>query len=216
MMSLDTSDPMITAAPDSGSRPHRVELAWIPLGAGSVVVKVSGTIFETLSALLQRRPRFALFHSALLIGADEGDYVVEMAPEIDRFGDLRGVVATGPVGVRLAGRFRLFRYEIRRWQNGSIPDLPAAKQIVPIDLNQVQIDQLLAFVALVPTPVWGRDQMHAGEMWNSNSVISWCLSQVGIDTTQLQPPMRGRAPGWTAGSVVASRAELRLDRVANV
>jgi hypothetical protein len=206
MTTLDTSSDTTVGETNSGSRSYRVELAWIPLGAGSRVVQVSGAIFEALSALLQRRPRFTLFHSALLIGADEGDYVIEMAPEVDQFGERRGVVATGPVGMRMAGRFRLFRYEIRRWRNGSIPDLPAAKEIVPISLDSTQVDRLLALVAHVPTPVWGRDQMHAGEMWNSNSVISWCLSQVGIDTAALQPPMRGRAPGWTAGSIVANRA----------
>ena len=30
--------------------------------------------------------------------------------------------------------------------------------------------RLLDLVATVPTPVWGRDELDAGEMWNSNSV----------------------------------------------
>jgi hypothetical protein len=39
---------------------------------------------------------------------------------------LRGVVAEGPVGTRWAGHFRVFRYEIRRWPDGVIPDLQFA------------------------------------------------------------------------------------------
>jgi hypothetical protein len=53
--------------------------------------------------------------------------------------------------------------------------------------------------------VWGRDELDAGEMWNSNSVISWLLRRGGIDTTVVGPPPRGRAPGWSAGLVVAAR-----------
>jgi len=37
-------------------------------------------------------------------------------------GASRGVVAVGPVGVRVAGRRRLFRYEVRRWPDGITPD----------------------------------------------------------------------------------------------
>ena len=38
----------------------------------------------------------------------------------------RGVVAEGRVGIRAAGRFRLFRYEVRRWRDGVIPDVAEA------------------------------------------------------------------------------------------
>ncbi|MEJ7790085.1 MAG: hypothetical protein WKF29_09410 [Thermoleophilaceae bacterium] len=51
--------------------------------------------------------------------------------------------------------------------------------------------------------MWGRDEFHAGDMWNSNSVISWLLVRGGIDTAALQPPAGGRAPGWQAGITVA-------------
>jgi hypothetical protein len=61
-------------------------------------------------------------------------------------------------------------------------------------------------VPTVPTPVWGRDEFGAGEMWNSNSVTAWLLARAGIDTTDLAPPNGGRAPGWNAGLVVASAA----------
>jgi hypothetical protein len=36
------------------------------------------------------------------------------------------VVATGAVGSLLLGRLRLFRYEVRCWRGGTIPDLGEA------------------------------------------------------------------------------------------
>ncbi|MFL6252983.1 MAG: hypothetical protein ACJ75N_21100, partial [Actinomycetes bacterium] len=51
----------------------------------------------------------------------------------------------------------------------------------------------------------GRDELRTGEMWNSNSLISWLLARAGIDTEGLEPPVGGRAPGWNAGVVVAGR-----------
>jgi hypothetical protein len=58
----------------------------------------------------------------------------------------------------------------------------------------------------VPTPVWGRDELRAGEMWNSNSVAAWLIARAGLPTSLLRPPLRGRAPGWSAGLEVARRA----------
>jgi hypothetical protein len=57
----------------------------------------------------------------------------------------------------------------------------------------------------VPTPVWGRDDLHADEMWNSNSVMAWVITRAGLDIDSIQPPMGGRAPGWHAGVTVARR-----------
>ena len=44
-----------------------VDLYWIPLGAGANVVRVSGKVFEAVSALAQRRGRCDLYHSALVV-----------------------------------------------------------------------------------------------------------------------------------------------------
>jgi hypothetical protein len=60
-------------------------------------------------------------------------------------------------------------------------------------------------VPQVPTPVWGRDELGTGEMWNSNSVIAWVIARSGIDAESIQPPQGGRAPGWHAGVLVANR-----------
>ena len=65
--------------------------------------------------------------------------------------------------------------------------------------------RLLQVAAAIPVLVWGRDQLRTGEMWNSNSVVSWLLERSGIGTEKVRPPRRGRAPGWAAGVAVASR-----------
>ncbi len=182
-----------------------VEVLWIPLGAGQHVVRISGRAFEALSAVVQRRPACALYHSALVVTADDVRHVIEMTPIPDRHGEQRGVVAEGVVGSAWLGRFRVFRYEIHRWRDGLIPDADQATATTTLQLEPDDAQQLLDLVPSVPTPVWGRDELDAGEMWNSNSVTSWILHRAGIDTAPLGPPDGGRAPGWKAGIVVAAR-----------
>ncbi len=182
-----------------------VNLYWIPLGAGQRVVRASGAVFEILSALVQRRRTRDLYHSALAVSVPEGRFVIEMAPIPDMHGERRGVVAEGPVGTKWVGRARTFRYEIRRWRNGVIPDEHEATSTVRIDIDLAGAHRLLDLVPSVPAPVWGRDELDAGEMWNSNSVVSWLLATGGVDLSRIAPPHGGRAPGWSAGLVVAAR-----------
>ena len=169
-------------------------------------MRLNGRIFEALVALLEKRPAMDLYHSALVVSVPEGAFVIEQAPISDRNGALRGVVAEGAVGSRLARSLRIFRYEIRRWRDGEIPDVDEA-----VDSPQLLTDdprlarRILELVPHVPTPVWGRDELHAGEMWNSNSVISWLLARSGLSVESVDPPAGGRAPGWRAGLVVARR-----------
>ena len=103
-----------------------VDLYWLPLGAGGHSVRLNGRVFEAVAALLARRPRCDLYHSALVVRPAETSYVIEMAPVRDGRGAARGVVGEGAVGSRWAGRFRIFRYEIRRWPGGVIPDVDEA------------------------------------------------------------------------------------------
>jgi hypothetical protein len=58
----------------------------------------------------------------------------------------------------------------------------------------------------LPTPVWGRDELSVGEMWNSNSVTSWLLERSGLDANAITPPPRGEGPRWRAGARAARRA----------
>ena len=185
----------------------RVDLYWIPLGAGGHSVAFNGRVFEALAAAAQRRPRCELYHAALVVSLDGDCWAIEIAPSPDADLGGRGVVATGAVGSRWAGRLRVFRYEVRCWRGGSIPDLAyAVGGPRSLSADAAIARGVLDLVATVPTPVWGRDELRAGEMWNSNSMISWVLATAGVPAEELRPPPGGRAPGWDAGLAVASRA----------
>ena len=184
-----------------------IDLYWLPLGAGGHSVRLNGRIFEALAARLHRRDRCDLYHSGLEVRVPEGRFVIEMAP--DRAdGAERGVVAAGAIGAQAAGQFRLVRYEVRRWRDGVIPDIAEAVES-PRRLSDDPdcARRLLELVQQVPTPVWGRDELRTGEMWNSNSLISWLIARSGLDVDSIQPPLGGRAPGWRAGIVVARRQQ---------
>jgi hypothetical protein len=184
-----------------------VDLYWIPLGAGGHSVRFNGRVFEAIQAACQHRQRCDLYHAALVVELDGDRFTIELAPSPDSDEASRGVVATGAVGSRYAGRLRLFRYEVRCWRGGSIPDLAEAvggPRRLTRDLKTTR--RLLDLTSIVPRPVWGRDELHAGEMWNSNSLIAWLLAAAGLSTEMLSPPGRGRAPGWNAGLEAARRA----------
>jgi hypothetical protein len=202
------------AAPATAARDavpvSSVDLYWLPLGAGGHFVRLNGKAYEALVALVERRPRRDLYHSALEVHVPEGTYVIESTPVPDLAGDSRGVFGEGPVGLRALGRLRLFRYELRCWRGGSIPDVAEAVDS-PLRLTEGEVvaRRVLELTAAVPTPVWGRDELQAGEMWNSNSVIAWLVARSGLPVEEVEPPEDGRAPGWNAGVVVARRAEPR-------
>ena len=187
-----------------------VDLYWIPLGAGASVVRANGWLLSTVEGLLRRRPRRPIFHSALVAHSDAGSFVIEMTPMADDNGVReRGVVAEGRVATRWLGRFRVFRYEIHRWKGGVIPDLSAAIDgPVRVTNDAATTQRILELVPLVPTPTWGRDELNADGMWNSNSVISWVLESAHISEAAGAPPRNGTAPGWNAGLVVAQRQPL--------
>lgn len=181
-----------------------VDLYWLPLGAGGHSVRFNGIVYEAISALIEHRPRFDVYHSALEIRTTSWLYAVEMTPIPRGRTCDRGVVAEGPVGTRWAGRFRIFRYEIRSWCGGAIPDLRYAvggPTRITDDLAMAQ--RILDLLPTVPTPTWGRDELGAGEMWTCNSIMSWALTRAGIDIDDVALPSHGRAPGWGAGITVA-------------
>jgi len=183
-----------------------IDLYWLPLGAGGHSVRLNGRVFEVFAARLERRDRCDLYHSALEVLVPEGRFVIEMTPAQSSDGSHRRAVAEGAVGTRAAGRFRIFRYEVRRWRGGAIPDVAEAVES-PQRLSEDPdcARRLLELVPRTPTPVWGRDELHAGEMWNSNSLISWLIARSGLEPEAIRVPSGGRAPGWRAGIVVARR-----------
>lgn len=175
--------------------PPAVELFWLPLGAGGTCVRWCGRTYEVLAAGIQRRPAVPIFHAALRVGT----HVIEVGPIRDGNGAGRGVTVEGPVGTRLAGRLRLFRYEVRCWPDGVIDDLRFAVASSVLDATGAQARRVVELTAEVPVLTWGRDERGTGDMWNSNSVVAWLLASAGIRTTGLGPPPPGRAPGWHAG-----------------
>ena len=189
------------------SRTATVDLYWIPLGAGGHSVGFNGRVFEAIEAARRHRRRCDLYHAALVVELNGVRYTIEIAPSPDAVEASRGVVATGAVGSRFAGWLRLFRYEVRCWRGGSIPDLGAAVGGPHrISSDPRVATRFLELITTVPRPVWGRDELRAGEMWNSNSMIAWLIATAGLAADQLRPPPRGRAPGWHAGLEVARRA----------
>jgi len=187
-----------------------VELYWLPLGAGGHFVRFNGRVYEALVARLQLRPRRDLYHAALQVRLPEGTYAIEQTPVPRGDPAARGVVAGGAVGSRWAGRLRIFRYEIRVWLGGRIPDIAEAVDSPRrLTADEREARSLIDVVAQVPTPVWGRDELGTGEMWNSNSVIAWVIASSGVDAGAIEPPAGGRAPGWRAGLAVALSGERR-------
>jgi hypothetical protein len=165
-----------------------VDLYWIPLGAGGAgFVRLNGLVYEAIKARLEDRRPLDLYHAALEVHVPQSRYVIEMTPIPDHDPESRGVVVEGPVGNRWLSGLRVFRYEVRRWRSG----------------DSEHAHRLLDLVDSVPPLVWGRDQLAVGDMWSSNSVISWLLTRGGLPVEGIRPPMGGRAPGWRAGITMA-------------
>jgi hypothetical protein len=184
-----------------------VDLYWLPIGAGGTgFVKFNGRLYEAISAWREHRPACDLYHSGLEVRLPEGRWVIEQTPAVPD-GTARGVVGMGPIGSNwLAAHFPNFRYELRRWRDGAIPDLAEAVASPQRLTDDVLVARrLLDQAPQVPMLVWGWDVLGAGEMWNSNSQIAWLLARCGIDAADVQLPPRGRAPGWHAGLVAAAR-----------
>jgi hypothetical protein len=185
-------------------RGSRVLVYWLPLGAGGHVVRWSGRVYEAVTARRGHRPADQLYHSALEILVDADRYVIEMAPVWATRATDRGTVLEGPVGLPWLGRFAAFRYEVRRWRGGIIPDLAEAVDspcLAGEDAGPARL--LLGLVPQAPPVTWGRDELRTGDMWNSNSLIAWLLARSGHDMTRVRPPAGGRLPGWQAGLTCA-------------
>ena len=187
------------------------DLWWIPVGAGGHVVIHTSRWWELTRAAREHRAPRPLFHAALEVCDGDHRYAIEMTPAWGNRIRSRGVVATGPVGSTVLGRLRLFRYEIRCWEDGIIPDL-ALTSVPPhrIALTASRARTVLDRVRAVPRFTWGRDPLRIGDMWNSNSLISYALEASGLDVSALRPPDDGSAPGWASGIAAARRSGGRL------
>lgn len=182
-----------------------VTLYWIPLGAGGHVVRRNGLVYEGLAARRGHRAPQQLLHAALEVRLGADRYTVEMGPPWNVRRSDRGVVQTGPVGLRWLGRWPLFRYEVRRWRDGVIPDVDEAVAADLVSAHRERAQQVLDLVPRVPRLTWGRDELHTGDMWNSNSLTAWLLDRSGHHMPGIGPPAGARAPGWDAGLALAQR-----------
>lgn len=177
------------------------------MGAGGHVVIHTSRWWELLQARREHRAPAPLFHAALEVFADDCRSVIEMTPAWGQPEAARGVVASGPVGLRFLGRSSMFRYEVRSWRDGVLPDRAyAVDSPVTIPLSAARARELPELLRGVPTHVWGRRVPQVADMWNSNSVISWVLTTAGVDAAAMRPPAGGRAPGWAAGIAQAKVA----------
>jgi hypothetical protein len=183
-----------------------LDLFWLPLGAGGHFVRWNGRAYEWLSARRERRAPLDLYHAGLMVCSGDVTYAVEMGPVWNVSDDDRGIVCHGPVGARWLGRFRAFRYEVRCWPGGHIPDIAeAVDSPVRTTTDRDQVAAVLTVLHDLPALTWGRDELGTGEMWNSNSVVAYALALAGHDMDLIHPPARGRAPGWRAGLWLAAR-----------
>ncbi len=196
-----------------GDRPTGwVDLYWLPLGAGGHVVRGNGRVYERLAARQHHRAAMDLYHAGLMLHSGGITYAIEMGPVWNISADDRGVVREGPVGARWLGRLRVFRYEVRCWAGGLIPDIAdAVDSPVRTTDDPERADDVLRMLREAPPLTWGRDELRTGEMWNSNSLVAWVLGRTGHDMRQIVPPRGGRAPGWNAGLVLADRQLMGLD-----
>jgi hypothetical protein len=183
-----------------------LDLYWLPLGAGGHVVRWNGRVYERLSARREHRAALDLYHAGLMVGSGGVSYAVEMGPVWNVADSDRGVVGEGPVGATWLGRLRIFRYEVRCWAGGAIPDIAeAVDSPVRITDDPERVDRVLSLLPVAPLLTWGRDELGTGDMWNSNSLVAWLLARSGHPMADIKPPGGGRAPGWSAGLVVAGR-----------
>lgn len=181
------------------------DLYWLPLGAGGHFVRFNGRVYERICAWRQKRLALDLYHSALQLHLDGTTFAVEMGPVWNVADPHRGTVCEGAVGYSWLGRFAAFRYEVRCWPGGYIPDLAeAVDSPCRLTSEPVEVGRLLAAIRETPALTWGRDELGAGEMWNSNSVVAWALASSGHEMSRITPPPHGRAPGWQAGLVLAA------------
>lgn len=201
MMPLKSQPQHPVEGKDSPS-PHQVDtsivLYWLPLGAGGRFVRFNGRVYEAIRARRERRRPLDLYHSALEITVAEGRFVIENSwPIPDRNGAMRGVAVVGPVGNRRLARFRSFRYEIRRWRDGIIADVAESVDSPRRLSNDEDIaHRLLELVETVPPLIWGRDELHLGEMWKLQLGHLVALSAKRSAAREDSP-----AQGWTCTGV---------------
>jgi hypothetical protein len=171
----------------------------VPLGKGpgALPARMVAPLYRATMALCGHRRRRP-YHAALEATVDGVVTVLEMTPVwIDR--DEANRVFTGRVGASALATIPLFRYVVWCWPGGTVHDASAVVHRVRLTDDTAIARRLIELIDEVPRVTWGRDDQEVGEMWTSNSLVSWLLTRTGVDAQPLRPPSGGRAPGWDAG-----------------
>jgi hypothetical protein len=107
--------------------------------------------------------------------------VIEDAwPIPDARGATRGVAVEGPVGSRRLTASALFAMRFGAGTRASSPiSLKRVESPQGLITDENQAHRILELVPTVPPLLWGRDELGVGDMWNSNSVVSWLLARRG-------------------------------------
>lgn len=160
-----------------------VDLYWLPLGAGGChCVRFNGRVYERFRAAREHGAPRDLYHSAVQLHLDGTTYALEMGPVWSIDAPERGVICRGAVGAAWLGRFRAFQYEVRCWPDGISPDLAEAVDSPQrVSDNGGQVEEVVSVLRQVPPLTWGRDDLRPGDMWNSNSLVSWALGRTRHD-----------------------------------
>lgn len=183
-----------------------VDLYWIPVGAGTTLQRLTLRIYEGVAARLGRRARLELVHGGLVGRHNGRAFTLELMPA-QRGPNLRHEVV-GPVGVQLAGRLRMFRYQVCLQPNEALPDQGWAVQPpVRLTSDAMVVSRIQSWSHAVPAFTWGRRRPGHPEMWTSDSSLAWILVRAGIDAGAITLPAGCRAPGWSAGLAEASSAQ---------
>ena len=169
-----------------------VDLYWVPLGAGGHFVRLNGRMFEAVVSRLEHRPAFDLYHSALEARMPEGRFVIEQTPVSNGDGARRGVAAGGAVGTRWAGHFRIFRYEVRRWRDGVIPDVSEAVDSPRRLTDDAECARRL--LDLVPSPPDAG--LGSGRAGNRRNVELQLGDRVADRQQRSEPGLDPSAGGW--------------------
>lgn len=132
-----------------------IDLYWLPLGVGGRFVRRNGRAYEWWTARGEHRAALDLYHCGLMVHLREITYAVEVGPVWNVAAAERGVVCEGPVGTRWLGRFRPFRYEVRCWRHGTIPDVTeAVESPVRTTEDPVRVSAALRVLPDVPALTW--------------------------------------------------------------
>ncbi|MCC6382276.1 MAG: hypothetical protein IT304_07190 [Dehalococcoidia bacterium] len=175
-----------------------LDLYWLPVGAGTHVQRASLVLYESIAAAFARRRRSTLCHAGLEMGLGGRTFTLELTP-VPAAQDVPAAM-TGAVGSPLAGRLRLFRYQLVCREAPALPDAQwAVGEPRRLSADPAAIRRVMDLAHTVPARTWGRRADGTHEMWTSNSAVSWLLLEAGVPLRAAAIPAGVTAPGWQAG-----------------